>query len=262
MDEPKIARALTGIARDRAELEQQRRAAAPRTAPLSYDTVLALRAVYSDAIPRERAHFAIIALAVAAASRISELLGSHVYPERALRARQVRFFADQAGLRPVPVTRAASALPAPDHLTVELLVSKTDQFREGAEKIVSARSAVEAMWSLCCATETHGDPPLFVNANGTPITANAVVSEVRKRLTRIGRADLARTFTSHGLRKGGASTVSAMGYSDADIARLGWAEHSTVGRTIYARDPRVQRARAHAINAQMERPSQAGGSGF
>jgi len=103
------------------------------------------------------------------------------------------------------------------------------------------------------------DEPLFA-MGGRQLTANAVLVRLRHELTVTGQGELAANLTARSFRRGGASTLSATGVDDADIARLGWATSSTVGRTHYANDPRVQRARALTINAQMESAARIGSS--
>ena len=246
LDAPKVKRLLAGIAADRAALEQSRRAANPQNAPLTFDLVRALRPRYEGS-QHGRMTFALVALAVAGCSRLSELLGSAKYPERRLRARQIAFYADAEGriaVAPSPGARADT----PHHLELRLDITKTDQGRRGTVKVISAQTAVDAMWRHLCDGAQRGDEAVFGKVSTT-----ALVRSVRAELTAIGRADIAAQTGGRSFRRGAASTLSAMGADDADIAALGWAPNSTVGRSHYANDPGVQRARALAINAQMER---------
>lgn len=251
LDAPKVKRLVAGIAADRAALEQARRVASPQNAPLTFDLVRALRPRYEGS-QGGRMLYALIALAVAACSRLSELLGSAKYPERRLRARQIAFFSDAEGVTtavPSPSARADT----PHHLELHLDITKTDQGRRGTVKVISARTAVEAMWRHLCDSGQRGDDFVFASAAKGKVSTTALVRSVRTELTAIGRADVAARTGGRSFRRGAASTLSAMGADDADIAALGWAPNSTVGRTHYANDPGVQRARALAINAQMER---------
>jgi len=249
LDDPKIKRLLAGIAADRAELEQQHRREQPQGAPLTFDILQELAERYAgDA--RSRMHFAALTLAVASAARPSEIFGSSQHPDRALRARQIRFYADAAGrVELTPSTDSADAVP--HHLELELDVSKTDQQREGTLKVISAASAVTAMWTHCCEHGASGEQPLF-SMGGNQLTANAALVRLKRELTATGQSELADGLTGRSFRRGGASAVSATGADDEDIARLGWSAASKVGRLHYANDPQVQRARALAINARME----------
>ena len=86
------------------------------------------------------------------------------------------------------------------------------------------------------------------------------ITRLKRELVATGQGALAAQITARSFRRGGASTLSGIGATDADIARLGWAPASTVGRSVYANDPRVQRSRALAINAQMEDAVRGGSS--
>ena len=250
MDAPKLKRLIAGIAADRAELEQSQRASRPQNTPLTFDLVRALRPRYEGS-PERRMLYALIALAVAACSRLSELLGSSRYPERRLRARQVTFYTDAQGRVAVAPSPGARAV-IPHHLELHLDITKTDQARRGTVKVISARTAVEAVWQHLCDSGAHGNDVVFGSEERGRIATTALVRSVREELTAIGRADLAAQTGGRSFRRGAASTLSALGADDADIAQLGWAPSSVVGRTHYANDPGVQRARALAINAQLE----------
>lgn len=246
LDAPKVKRLLAGIAADRAALEQSRRAANPQNAPLTLDLVRALRPRYEGS-QHGRMLYALVALAVAGCSRLSELLGSAKYPERRLRTRQIAFYADAEG-RVAVEPASGSRADTPHHLELRLDITKTDQGRRGTVKVISAQTAVEAVWRHLCDGGQRSDDAVFGKVSTT-----ALVRSVREELTAIGRADIAAQTGGRSFRRGAASTLSAMGADDADIAALGWAPNSTVGRSHYANDPGVQRARALAINAQMER---------
>jgi hypothetical protein len=256
MDDPLIRRLLAGIAADRAELQQRRRQERPQGAPLTFDVVRDLAPRYSSCA-RDRMHYAALTLAVAAAARPSEVFGSAQHPERALRARQIRFFADAAGHR--EILPRAGLLASPHHLEYFVEVSKTDQQRAGLLKVISASTAVTAMWTHCCEQGVSGDQPLLA-MGGCQLTANAVVTRLNSELGAMGQGALASQITPRSFRRGGASTLSEIGATDADIARLGWAPGSTVGRVVYANDPQVERARALAMNAQMESAVRRGSS--
>jgi len=250
MDAPKIKQLLRGIRQDRAVVTQQQRAA-KTAAPLTFDIVRELRQAYQGST-RERTHFASVALAVAACCRPSEVYGSAQHPERALRAHQIHFYADEQGRQRVHATRAGVALPPPPFMVVTLEVSKTDQQRKGTQKLVSADTAVAAMWQHCCEHADRGTHALlFTDAQGGRLTTGAAVAELRRKLTLHGRATLAQQISGRSFRQGGASELSAMGLDDEEIARFGWAAGSTVGREVYARNPAVQRSRAFAISRNM-----------
>ena len=251
LDDPRVRRVIRGITRERADPERQR--LRTQQAPLTFDVVCSLRAHYRLTDAREAMHYAAVTLAVATASRPSEVFGTSLLPDRAICARQIRFYADAAGSKRLEphAGAAAAAATAPHHYEFTLEVSKTDQQRRGVVKLVSAATAVQALWTHCCALGATSDQPLF-SMGGTQLSLNAVLQRARRALIASGRSELASHLGGKSFRRGGASTLSAAGISDADIARLGWARGSTVGSDVYANDPRVQRARQIAIGMSME----------
>ena len=242
---PKLKRLLKGIANSKAAPERVANTAANREcAPLTFDIVRRLRAVHSDTEPREVMMFAAIALATAACMRPSELLGSITYPERALTANQVTFFTALQSITPVtPVSGTVAS-----SCTVHLLVTKTHL--EGEVRTVSAEEAVQAIWRWFIISGAGGHTPLF-QLHACPLTTNSLIGHLRRKLKLIGLGHL--YVTGKCFRRGGASTLSALGASAEDIAAAGgWAVNSTVWQSHYAKHPNVQRARAIQVNAQMQ----------
>jgi hypothetical protein len=240
MDEPQVKRVIDGILASKAAREQERRLSKPHCQPLTFDVVKQLQPQYAT----HTGHFAALTLGVAAALRISELLGSAAHPDRALRLKQLQFFDATGQHRLQP---SGSETPAQAQLTLH--VTKTDQRRKGATKIVAAGLAVRALWSHHNERLREGagpDDALFPD-----ISAGALIKRLGRTLPLIGRGDMVPGLTGKCLRRGGASTLSALGASEADVQRLGWAAGSTVGSDVYANDPRVIRARAAAISKQM-----------
>ena len=247
LDHPSIRRLLKGVANDKAEREQARRAATSPTLPLTLDIVLRLQPLHDAAKPRDCMLFAALALGVVACLRPSEMLGSHLHPARALRAEQLSFFSDAAGLLTLLPWRDTASTPS--HCTLALEVGKTDQQRRGTVMAVGAPVAVEALWRWCRLSGARGAAPLF-KVGAKPLTTNALVGHLRRRLARIGLGE--GHFTGKSMRKGGASTLSALGVSADDIARAGWAPSSNTWQAHYANHPDVQRARALAVSRHMQ----------
>ena len=243
LNDPLTKRLLTGIANSKAETEQAKRAARPRAQPLTFDVVLELRSVH-DSSPRDVMMFAATALGVNGCFRPSEMLGSSKLPGRRLRAEQVQFFSGKQQLLPQSGSSAT-----PSSCTVTLEVSKTDQQRRGRVRHVSASAAVQAAWRWACLSGAHG-PAAFFALDGKPLTMSALQGHLRRRLALIGRSDL--HFTGRSLRKGGASTLSALGVEAEDIARVAWTPGSGVWSSHYANDPMVREERAKAVSRHME----------
>jgi len=192
-------------------------------------------------------HYAALTLAVASAARPSEIFGSTTHPDRALRTRQIRFYVDAAGR--IQIHANASVIdmqPQPHHLELELEVSKTDQRRGGRIKIISAATAVAAMWRHCCDHGVNDDDDRLFAMGGVQLTCNALLVRLKRELIADGQHELASSLSGRSFRRGGASTLSATGIDDVDIARLGWTASSNVGLTHCANDPKVQRASLHS----------------
>lgn len=245
LSHPKLQRLLAGISNSKAAPEQAARLASSACQPLTFDIVQELRAVHGDG-RREVMMYAAIATATAAALRPSELLGSSEYPERALRASQVTFY-NAAGQRVTP------SQPGMAYCTLRLEVSKTNQRRRDDERVISAPEAVQALGRWI--TAKADAPPhsrLFEFSDNKPLTTNALIGHLRRKLKAIGRGSM--TVTGRSFRKGGASTLAALGVPAADIVNAGgWANGSSVWREHYAHFPDVKRARAVQVNAQMQR---------
>ncbi len=240
---PKLRRLLTGISNAKAAPERAAYAAAHPCSPLTFDIVRQLRSVHSDSDPREVMLYAAIALATAACMRPSELLGSSTYPGRALVANQVTFHASERSNEPVLPSAERAAM----RCTVTLTATKTNT--RGEPRFVSAPEAVQALWSWYLTSGARGSTLLF-QRGGVALTTNALVGHLRRKLEQIGFGHL--YVTGKCFRRGGASTLSALGAHPADIAAAGgWATGSTVWQT-YANAPEVRRARAVQVNAQMQ----------
>jgi len=251
LSHPKLQRLLTGISNAKAATEQAARMARPTCQPLTFDIVRTLRAVHSDSDPREAMMYAAIALATAAALRPSELLGSHRYPQRALRVDQLTFYSEAN--QPVQPTSTAA------YCTVRLEISKTNQGMRNEERVASAAEAVQALSHWILISGARGRDTLFQQAGEGPITISVLVGHLRRKLTAIGRGDM--RVTGKCFRKGGTSTLAALGVPAADIVNAGgWAAGSTVWREHYANFPDVRRARAVQVNAQMQLAAAAGAS--
>jgi hypothetical protein len=241
---PKLKRLLIGISNTKAAPERAASAAAPKCSPLTFDIVRRLRGVHNDSDPREMMLFAAIALATAACMRPSELLGSTTYPERALMADQVVFYASTRTDAPVTPTANGSAV----RCTIHLRTTKTHI--HGEERSVSATEAVQALWRWYIVSAAQGRNTLFQH-DGTALTIGALIGHLRRKLQLIGLGHM--HVTGKCFRRGGASTLSALGAHPADIAAAGgWASGSSVWQTHYANAPEVRRAREVQVNAQMQ----------
>ena len=110
----------------------------------------------------------------------------------------------------------------PTYLTVTLRGSKTDPFGQGCT-LYLGRS-----WSRVCpvvallaylAVRPSVPGPLFIHANGTPLTRSQLVASIRASLLEIGM-DTSR-FSGHSFRIGAASAAAQAGLPDSLIQTLG-----------------------------------------
>ena len=246
LDTPLIKNLLLGIANVKRAAQEP---AAPKDSALTFGTVMLLEdsKVYT-ASARDTMLFAAVAFGVAAAARPSEMLGSAKVGgrDRALQARQVRFFADDAA-------EIELHLDAPDDVSpalceLRLFVTKTHKL--GETKIISAPTAVSALWRWLRLSRPAPHSLIFTN-NGRPLSAFALMADLRRRLTNIGLGAMASTVTAKCFRRGGASTLAGLGLAGSDIAAAAWAPGSSMWQ-LYANDPKVKRARAIQINRLMQ----------
>lgn len=256
LDDELVGRLLTGITNAKAEREQQARRA-KRPDPLPFQLVQKLRDAHDAQQPRSCMLYAALSLAVAGGFRPSELFGSSRYPERALQAEQVVFYADVSGDVPIPSSEPAQGRQ-PLCCIVSLRIAKNDPRRRGRNKLISAPTAVLALWQWMRLSGLQGSAVLF-QRDGVRLTGGALAGHARRSLARIGHSQL--HITPKSFRRGGASTLAAAGVTADDIAKLGWAPGSRVWESHYANDPQVQRARAFAISRQMGEAVAAAASG-
>lgn len=137
-----------------------------------------------------------------------------------------------------PVILAASDVEVdnchnPTYLRLTLRGSKTDPFGASCALFVGRThtqvcpvSAVLAYLSI--RPSTPG--PLFIQADGTPLSRTALVTAVRAALSTTGM-DLSR-FTGHSFRIGAATTAAQAGLSDSLIQTLGRWRSSAFTRYI------------------------------
>lgn len=246
LDSPLIKNLLLGIANVKRAAQEP---AAPKDSALTFGTVLLLEqsGAYGTCA-RDTMLFAAVAFGVAAAARPSEMLGSAKVGgrDRALQARQLRFFADDAAEVELHVDSPDDVSPVLCEL--RLFVTKTHKL--GETKIISAPSAVGAMWRWLRLSRPAPDALIFANS-GRALSTFALMADLRRRLTRIGLGAMAATVTAKCFRRGGASTLAGLGLAGADIAAAAWAPGSSMWQ-LYANDPKVKRARAIKINRLMQ----------
>ena len=128
---------------------------------------------------------------------------------------------------------------SPTFLRIFLRKSKTDPFGNGIALFVGRTyqpicpvTAVLAF--LAQRPQTQG--PLFVHADGSPLTRSQLIQKVRRALRRLGLE--VHNYSGHSFRIGAATTAAAVGVPEATIKMLGRWESAAYLR--YIRTPREQ----------------------
>lgn len=110
----------------------------------------------------------------------------------------------------------------PQTIVIGIKASKTDPFRQGASVYLGRTDSdlcpVAALLSYISARGLRSGP-LFIFQDGTPLTRQALVREIRSALSTVG-VDPA-PYSGHSFRIGAATTAAAKGVEDAVIKTLG-----------------------------------------
>jgi hypothetical protein len=248
--DPSISRLLKGIQREevRRAQEQPLAASAAKPADLLFPTLLKFR---FDDSPRDGMLRAAACLAVGGGLRPSELLGSKDHPDRALRCDQVAFFGGAAGDRRISLPEPGEAGPADQPTVLQLTLRTTKTSQMGAVvKLIAAPTVVDAVWQWIRRTAARSPSDLIFQLDGkSPLSTFALVKDMERRHAAAGLGPV--TFTGKSWRRGGAGTLAALGYDEAEIAALGWAVGSQQWER-YSNDPQVRRQRAIQRGALME----------
>lgn len=250
-----VRRVLAGIANVQAERAQQRplSESSERGFPLTLPTLR--RYPFDLQQPLARMYRAAAYLGVCLGLRISELLGSSRTPERAIRMEQLSFYKDSAAATPLRPNEPDLAVPGV--LQLVLRATKTNHL-SSTTKILTVPEAVHAVWEWfreCTSKGRSARALLFQLDNHRPATAFSLTRYLQRRHQAAGLGEV--RLTGKSLRRGGASTLAAMGVDEQHIAQLGWAAGSSVWQR-YTDDPAVMRQRAiqrsHMMVEDMQQP--------
>ena len=128
---------------------------------------------------------------------------------------------------------------SPSFLRVFLKKSKTDPFGNGMALFVGRTyhpiCPVSAILAFL-ARRQQGQGPLFIHEDGSPLTKNQLVRQVRLALRHKG-VEVSR-YSGHSFRIGAATTAAAVGIPESTIKMLGRWESTAYLR--YIRTPREQ----------------------
>ena len=141
---------------------------------------------------------------------------------------------------------------APSFLTIFLHRSKTDQFGRGITLVVGRLyQAICPITAVLCylAVRPAGRGPLFTYSNGTPLSRQGLVSEVRQALSVVGID--ASSYAGHSFCIGAATAAASVGIPDSTIKMLGRWESSAFLRYI-----RIPQEQLIPISAQLLNPMQ------
>lgn len=203
-----VLRVLKGIQR-RASVPESLHRLANSATPITADMVRRIHAAGLINTLADQRSFAALTLGVSGFMRPGEFLGSRV-----LTWGQLTFYAKDG-------TQAVSPSHTPDHLTLMLPITKTDQMGRGRTIHIATPIAVSAAWEWYHhrPTDSTSHSPLFLNAAGLTLSLGRLLGTVRDWLTRVGYTQL--NVQGRSFRRGGASGMAAAGESAATIQRAG-----------------------------------------
>lgn len=132
---------------------------------------------------------------------------------------------------------AVDSLDSPQVLQVKIKASKTDPFRVGVDIFIGRSEC-----SLCPVTAVltymairgSAPGPLFIFANGCPLTRSCFVARVKEALSMAGVDSTC--YSGHSFRSGAATTAAAQGIGETTIKMLGRWRSSAY--QVYIKTPR------------------------
>jgi hypothetical protein len=164
---------------------------------------------------------------------------SHYAARRTLRLQDLIFTCTSGLLVPAftsPHTINAIPVSDIDHASLFVPASKTDPFSKGIKVIISSPLALHALHGLlsshnvpapASATQSARDPssPLFSHADGAALQSSTVINTTRALLA--GLHLNPAEYAGHSFRKGGATSLAAIGTPDHIIQTMGrWSSDS------------------------------------
>jgi hypothetical protein len=223
---PLVSRAISGIERARGEVEQRHQK--EKSEAVTMDMIRQIISKHhstTDSFTIMR--IAAAALATAAAMRPSELLGSSTN-DRHLTTSQIKFFTTDESDEPIPADKyrhdTFTSGSAPARVSIQLLISKTNQNRKPQFIHVSNPATVAALWRWriirpADRSDDNSEKDYFFKASGyRPLQAKALVKWITKELASFGHR---LHLTPKCFRIGGASSALASGASIDDIKATG-----------------------------------------
>jgi hypothetical protein len=154
--------------------------------------------------------------------RPGECLPNPKHPERHILADSFTFYKDAEGTRVQPLpergARFDAGAPAPNHFTIKLGPTKTDQAGTNPPMAVAAQPAVKAMWHWFHARRTsgHENGRIFQRKGQRALTLSSLLVDVARGLELLGHKNF--VVTGKTFRKGAASALATQGARPGAIA--------------------------------------------
>lgn len=245
LSSPHIARLMNGIERDKAPREAEVRREKPKTEGVTMEMLKSIL-LHKPIINQDHCFtmcFGAAVLASVAGLRPNELLGNtSIESDRALKTTQIKFFLDlhdelpmsEAVIRNMKDTHSSIT---PDHFTITLTISKTNQLGNLESIHVGDEVAVAAVWRWKLLRippsqdQEHG-PEFFKLIGYRPLRMATLLKFVETNLVSAGHKRM--ELTGKCFRIGRASELAAAGASEEQLTNSGgWAHNSRTWR-IYA----------------------------
>ena len=200
-----------------------------------------LRLAWAGTTEECEMYLAAASLATAMLFRPSEMLGSQVNPDRALKMGQVAFHDDQVPRVEVPITKMsgaardidASTLATPTSATITLYETKTNQSSKPTFTTTRDPTAVSALWVWMNRRRRYTSDGLVFADHWGRLTTKKLVLNINLVLKRLDA--LRSTVSARAFRRGGASDLSAAGTPAAVINHQGrWAPSSAMALDVYS----------------------------
>lgn len=172
--------------------------------------------------------YAAMNLGVYGLLRPSELLGISQYPDRALRRNQIGFYDSTNEEEINRQTNNLNENNLPQHIRINLEISKTDQIRKGKDVIIAAPLAIKAIWNWCCIRDKYFSTTdeLFKLPNGKRLFTRQLLLHLRYCFKKIGFPNI--YISGKCFRRGGTSSLITAGISTNDITPMGhWTSNNS-----------------------------------
>jgi hypothetical protein len=212
----RIAKLIKGIENEKAKQEQEKRKNRPRTDPVTMDTIRLFSTHLTLTDEKHLLMLAASSLSAASACRPSELLGSTQHRDRAITIQQLEFFETETSKTPMEIPEQEEAdrgtrdkQTIPNHCSITLHISKTNQLRKREVIYISSPLAVESNWRWRIHRGNNIDhgAELFRRTGFAALRMSQLLAFMVRMLTTPAHVPF---FTGKAFRIGGTSSFAAM----------------------------------------------------